>query len=87
MPRIQGPRRGTRARLAVRAMTDRRLLRIGFGFNPDVAAVARAVDFHDLSPKLRRRRSLPQQEFARCTLDHRRSANLTAKEAGFAGYL
>jgi hypothetical protein len=38
-----------------------------------------------LSPKLRRRRSLPQQEFARCTLDHRRSASLTAREAGFAG--
>jgi hypothetical protein len=38
-------------------MTDRRLLRIGFGFNSDVAAVTRAIDLHGLSPKLRRRRS------------------------------
>src|SRR5262245_55000754 len=40
--------RGSRAALAIGAMADRGFLRIGLGFDGDVAAVARAVDFHAL---------------------------------------
>src|SRR5262249_28125058 len=42
--------RGAGAGLAIGAMADRGLLRIGLGFDGDVAAVARAVDFHAQSP-------------------------------------
>src|SRR5262245_62255501 len=37
---------GAGANLAIRAVANRGLLRISFAFDPDIAAVARAVDFH-----------------------------------------
>jgi hypothetical protein len=55
---------GAGADLAVRAVANRGLLRVRFAFDPDVAAVARAVDFHrsflflgQAQPSLHRRRS------------------------------
>src|SRR5262245_33017798 len=41
---------GSIADLAIRAVTNRSLLRVRVAFDPDVAAVARAVDFHGFAP-------------------------------------
>src|SRR5262245_42282013 len=41
---------GAGADLAIRAVANRGLLRVGFAFDPDIAAVARAVDFHEFVP-------------------------------------
>ena len=41
---------GAGADLAIRAVANRGLLWVRFAFNPDVAAVARAVDFHRSVP-------------------------------------
>src|SRR5215831_4495512 len=41
---------GTGADLAIRAVADRGLLWVRFAFDPDIAAVARAVDFHEFVP-------------------------------------
>src|SRR2546430_7707837 len=41
---------GAGADLAIRAVANRGLLRVPFAFDPDVAAVARAVDFHGFVP-------------------------------------
>jgi hypothetical protein len=45
--------RGAGADLAIRAVANRGLLRVRFAFDPDVAAVARAVDFHGFVPLVR----------------------------------
>src|SRR5262245_51927444 len=57
---------GAGADLAIRAVANRGLLGVRFAFDPDVAAVARAVDFHgsvlflgQAQPSLHRRRSIP----------------------------
>src|SRR5262249_54986895 len=41
---------GAGADLAIRAVTNRGLLRVRFAFDPEVAAMARAVDFHGFVP-------------------------------------
>src|SRR5262245_35259007 len=41
---------GSIADLAIRAVANRSLLRVRVTFDPDVAAVARAVDFHGFAP-------------------------------------
>jgi hypothetical protein len=41
---------GAGADLAIRAVANRGLIRVRFAFDPDVAAVARAVDFHGFVP-------------------------------------
>src|SRR5262249_12796309 len=41
---------GAGANLALRAVANRGLLRVPFAFVPDVAAVARPVDFHGFDP-------------------------------------
>src|SRR5262245_33484914 len=41
---------GAIADLAIRAVANRSLLRVRVAFDPDVAAVARAVDFHGFAP-------------------------------------
>src|SRR6516225_5060225 len=41
---------GAGANLAIRAVANRGLLGVRFAFDPDIAAVARAVDFHDFVP-------------------------------------
>src|SRR5215468_9574547 len=41
---------GAGADLAIRAVANRGLLRVGFAFYPDIAVVARAVDFHEFVP-------------------------------------
>src|SRR5262249_42621547 len=41
---------GAGANLAIRAVANRGLLGVRFAFDPDVAAVARAVDFHEFVP-------------------------------------
>src|SRR5262245_38749604 len=41
---------GAGANLAIRAVANRGLLGVRFAFDPDIAAVARAVDFHEFVP-------------------------------------
>jgi hypothetical protein len=41
---------GAIADLAIRAVANRSLLRVRVAFDPDVAAVARAIDFHGFAP-------------------------------------
>src|SRR5262249_31254702 len=41
---------GAGANLAIRAVANRGLLAVRFAFDPDIAALARAVDFHELVP-------------------------------------
>ena len=41
---------GAIADLAIRAVANRSLLRVRVAFDPEVAAVARAVDFHGFAP-------------------------------------